>query len=83
MPPMPIHALSSRTLGRMSLTIGRGSLGMKIQIEGDSDSILQELSESHESELLWAQLKFSFTNSLSFDSLSVRVGENEAFVPYY
>ena len=38
---------------------------------------------SHESELLWAQLKFSFTNSLSFDSLSVRVGENEALVPYY
>ncbi len=37
----------------------------------------------HESELLWAQLKFSFTNSLSFDSISVRVGENEALVPYY
>ena len=37
----------------------------------------------HESELLSAQLKFSFTNSLSFDSISVRVGENEALVPYY
>ena len=37
------HAFSSRTLGRMSLTIGRGSLWMKVQIEGDSHSILQEL----------------------------------------
>ena len=58
----------------------------RIRIARENSSlraIIEFIDVYHESELLWAQLKFSFTNSLSFDSLSVRVGENEALVPYY
>ncbi len=60
--------------------VNLGSINLPVRFINQSihDAIID-----HESELLWAQLKFSFTNSLSCDSISVRVGENEALVPYY
>ncbi len=63
-----------------------GFIGPKLRRVGNLQALCRMYRNwwnciDHESELLWAQLKFSFTNSLSFDSLSVRVGETKTPPP--